>query len=301
MATRSGFIGQLIMICGKILQMNKSVTTYEPDNSIKRGYLSIFLEIFHDIKSNKWLTYQLFKRDFLAIYKQTFVGVMWLAVIPIANVGLFAVLNGAGILNTGKISVPYSIFAVSGILFWQLFSSCIMASCNALVNAGAMIIKINFSKKSLVIASIGQSILAFFVQVVVLGLLFFLYSIKPHITIILIPLFAVPVLLLALGLGFMISLLNGVFRDMANILAFCMTLLMFATPIFYAKPIDGLLAKLTQCNPLYYLISVPRDVILFERTLEWKGFWISSIAAALVFVVCLLVFHLTETRIAERV
>ena len=226
---------------------------------------------------------------------------MWLAIIPIANVGLFAVLSKAGILNTGKISVPYSIFAVSGILFWQLFSSCIIANSNSLVNAGTMIAKINFSKKSLIIASIGQPILAFFIQIVFLGLLFFLYSIKPHVTILLIPLFAIPVMLLALGLGFIISLLNGVFRDVANILAFCMTLLMFVTPIFYIKPVDGLLAKMTQFNLLYYLISVPRDIILFERTLEWKGFLFSSIAAVLVFVVCILVFHLTETRIAERV
>jgi lipopolysaccharide transport system permease protein len=283
------------------MQINKPVTTYEPDNSIKRGYLSIFLEIFRDIKSNRWLTYQLFKRDFLAIYKQTFVGVMWLAIIPMANVGLFAALSKAGILNTGKISVPYSIFAVSGLLFWQLFSSCIIASSNSLVNAGAMIVKINFSKKSLVIASIGQPILAFFVQILFLGLLFFIYSIKPHATMLLIPLYALPVVLLALGFGFITSLLNGIFRDVANILAFCMTLLMFATPIFYARPINGLLAQITQFNPLYYLVSVPRDIILFESTLEWKGFCISSIAAVLIFIMCLLVFHLTETRIAERV
>ena len=71
---------------------------------------------------------------------------------------------------------------------------------------------------------------------------------------------------------------------MANILAFCMTLLMFVTPIFYTKPVNGMLAKITQFNLLYYLISVPRDVILFESTTEWQGFCISSIVALLVFV-----------------
>jgi lipopolysaccharide transport system permease protein len=281
--------------------MSKFITTYEPDNSLKKGYLSIFAEIFHDIKSNRWLTYQLFKRDFLAIYKQTFVGVIWLVIIPFANVVLFATLGKAGILNTGKIAVPYSIFAVSGIIFWQLFSSCIMASSNALVNAGAMIVKINFSKKSLVIASMGQSILAFFVQAVFLTLLFILCGVKPHVTILLIPLLAIPVVLLALGLGFIVSLLNGIFRDVANVLAFCMTFLMFITPIFYIRPDNGLLAKVTQFNLLYYLISVPRDIVLFETTLEWNGFCISSIIAVFIFAVCLLVFHLTETRIAERV
>jgi len=54
-----------------------TITTYEPDNSLKKGYLSIFKEIFNEIKKNRWLTYQLFKRDFFAIYKQSFIGVFW--------------------------------------------------------------------------------------------------------------------------------------------------------------------------------------------------------------------------------
>jgi hypothetical protein len=48
------------------------ITTYEPDNSLKKGYLAIFGEIFNELKKNRWLTYQLFKRDFLTIYKQSY-------------------------------------------------------------------------------------------------------------------------------------------------------------------------------------------------------------------------------------
>ncbi len=64
--------------------MNKTIT-YEPDNSIKKGYISLWKEIFQELKSNKWLTLQLFKRDFFAIYKQSLVGVFWAFIVPIIN------------------------------------------------------------------------------------------------------------------------------------------------------------------------------------------------------------------------
>jgi len=46
---------------------------------------------------------------------------------------------------------------------------------------------------------------------------------------------------------------------------------------------------------------VPRELILRGTISELKGFIISSILSVIVFVACLLVFHLTETRVAERI
>jgi len=46
---------------------------------------------------------------------------------------------------------------------------------------------------------------------------------------------------------------------------------------------------------------VPRDLILMGTISEWKGFLTASILSVIVFMVCLVVFHLTETRVAERI
>jgi lipopolysaccharide transport system permease protein len=277
------------------------VTTYEPDNSLKKGYLSIFTEISNDIKKNKWLTYQLFKRDFFALYKQSFIGVLWAFIIPLVSVGTFILLNRSGIFSIGDINVPYPIYAILGMAFWQLFSTGLITSSNSLVKAGSMIAKINFSKKSLVIASAGQSIVSFLIQLTLVIILFIYYKIAPSTAILLIPLFMIPIMLLTLGLGFIFSLLNGIVRDIGNILSILMTFLMFLTPILYAKPPTGILAQITNYNPLYYLTSVPRELVLTGTITEWKGFLISSAISIIIFVICLIVFHLTETRVAERI
>ena len=106
------------------------VRTYEPDNSLKKGYLQIFSEIVQEVKANKWLIYQLFRRDFLAGYRQSFFGLLWAFIIPIVSVLIFLVLNQSGLFNLGSVSVPYPVFALFGLAFWQLFSAGIVAGSN---------------------------------------------------------------------------------------------------------------------------------------------------------------------------
>lgn len=281
--------------------MTETITTYEPDNSLKKGYLSIFSEIFNEFKENRWLTYQLFKRDFLTIYKQSLIGVLWAFIIPLVSVGTFIVLNQSGVFTIGDINVPYPIYAILGMAFWQLFSTGLIASSNSLVKAGPMIVKINFSKKSLVIASTGQSIISFLIQIGLVGILFVYYGFTPSIAILLIPIVVIPIVLFTLGLGFILSLLNGIVRDIGNLLSVLITFLMFLTPVLYAKPTTGILAQITTYNPLYYLVSTPRELVLMGTISEWKGFLIASIISVIIFMACLVIFHLTETRVAERI
>ncbi|MFH1776934.1 MAG: ABC transporter permease [Candidatus Omnitrophota bacterium] len=287
--------------------MNKKseiITTYEPDNSLKNGYLAIFKQIFFEIIKNRWLTYQLFKRDFLTLYKQSFVGIVWVFIVPLVSVGTFMVLNRSGIFTVGKINVPYPVYAILGIAFWQLFATGLTATSNSMVNAGAMIVKINFSKKSLVFASFGRAIISFLIQIALLSLLFVYYRIRPSIAILILPLLIIPMMLLSIGLGFIVSLLNGVIRDLGTMLPILLTFFMFLTPVLYAKPTTGMLCYITNYNILYYLVSVPRNILLtgvVNSNSDWNGFFISAIISFVVFVICLVIFHLTETRVAERI
>lgn len=277
------------------------IKTYEPDNSLKKGYFSIFSEIYYEIKNNRWLIFQLFKRDFYALYKQSFMGVLWAFIVPLVSVGTFVILNQSGIFSTGDISIPYPIYATMGMAFWQLFSAGLIASSTSLVNAGSMVTKINFSKKSLVIASTGQSIISFLIQFGLVLILCAILNYAPSIDILLTPLFVIPIILITLGIGFMLSIINGVMRDIGNIISLALTFLMFLTPVLYTRPAEGFLRTITNYNPMYYLISIPREAVLTGTMIDLKGYLLAIIISLVIFVSCLIAFHLTETRIAERI
>jgi lipopolysaccharide transport system permease protein len=276
-------------------------TTYEPDNSLKKGHLQVFKEIFGEIKKNRWLIYQLFRRDFLTIYRQSVFGVLWAFVVPLVSVSAFLLLNQSGVFKFSSGNVPYPVFALLGLAFWQLFATGLVSSSSSLVQAGAMITKINFSKKALVIASLGKTMISFVIQFSLALVAFAYFGILPNIAILLTPILFIPLLLITLGLSFILSILYGVLRDLESILPIAMTFLLFLTPIMYAIPSSGLLAEVARYNPLYYLVAVPRDIALAGSSDGWLGFLISSVLSVIIFLVCLVAFHLTETRLAERI
>ena len=278
------------------------IATYEPDNSLKKGYLSIFGEIVNEVKRNGWLTYQLFKRDFFAMYQQSFIGLVWIIILPLVNVATFLLLSRSGIFNLGDMPVPYPLYALLGMAFWQIFATGILSCGSSLTKAGEMILRINFSKKSLVMAEIGKPIISFVIQFVLVGILFVCYRVVPHHTIFLVPIVVLPVIVLTLGLGFMVALLNAIVRDTGNVLSLGMTLLMYLTPVLYARPQQmGLLGHITKYNPMYYFITAGRDLVLKGTLTEPKGFVISSLVSLVILLIALMMFHLTETRIAERI
>ena len=277
------------------------VATYEPDNSLKQGYLSIGNEIISEFITNRWLMWQLFKRDFFSMYKQSFIGVFWIILLPIVNVATLLMLSQSGILNIGEISVPYPLFAILGMAYWQIFSTGLLNCANSLSSAGDMIKRINFSRKSIVVAAMGKSIVAFLIQLLLVVVLFIFYRIVPHPGIMLLPFAILPLVLLTLGLGLIVALLNAIVRDIGSLLSVGLTLFMYLTPVLYAKPKAGLLAGLIQYNPLYYYIAAARDLALSGQIFELSGFLYSALFSIAVFILSLLIFHLTETRITERI
>jgi lipopolysaccharide transport system permease protein len=267
-----------------------------------------------ELRDNGYLTYQLFKRDVFAFYKQSLLGAFWIVFVPLITVATFVLLRGSGVVDAGRIDAPYPVFAVIGLGVWQLFSAGLVAGANSLVQGGEMISRINFSKKALVIASMGRTVVSFLVLVALALVMFGVYLSSgwawgPSPALLLAPLALLPTLLLTLGLSFYLALLNGVVRDIGTMLSMVVTFLMLLTPVLYEKPnpdagaarMARLLAEITRYNPMYYLVEAPRELVLQGRVADLRGFAFASAFSFVVFAVGLVSFHLTETRIAERI
>jgi lipopolysaccharide transport system permease protein len=291
---------------------DERITTYLPDNSLRRGYASLFSDIVRELVESRWLIYQMFKRELFAFYKQSLLGGLWLMILPLVTVGTFVLLRNSGVMNSESLYAPYPIYAGLGVAIWQLFSTGVVSGANSLVVGADMISRINFSKKSLVIAAMGRALASFAVMLLLVLVLLAVYAGRgfeyaPGWGALLAPIALVPIFLLTLGLSFYMALLNAIMRDVGSFLPMLLTFLMLLTPILYARPSPSadwaaqLMSVLTEYNPLYYLIAGPRDLAILGRISEWKGFGISSLLSLTIFVLSLIGFHLTEARVAERV
>jgi len=279
----------------------QKLTTYEPERLIKQGIISLWKEIFQDTKESKWLIRQLFLRDFKGQYSQSLLGVAWALIIPLVTLATFIVLRSSGFFNVGAIEVPYVIYALLGLSFWQLFVTGLVQSTNSLVGAGGMIKKINFPREALIFASFGSTIISFLLQIGVVFFLFVVYGFMPNWKFILFPLMVIPILLTSSGLGFICSIINGIIRDLGRVLTLGLTFLLFITPIAYELPESGFVAVLALINPLYHLSVAPRDITLTGTLSHPLGYFISCALSVFIFFFCWMAFHLAEPRIAERI
>jgi len=96
--------------------------------------------------------------------------------------------------------------------------------------------------------------------------------------------------------------LNAVTRDISNALGIIMYLGMFVTPIIYPPPTSWPMSFLINyVNPISSFVTASRD-LLIKGTITHPTIYLSSfILSFLLFLVGWRIFHLTESKVAERV
>lgn len=264
------------------------------------GY-RVWHEMVAELVDSHELVWRLFLRDFEAKYRQTVLGFLWALIMPLLTVGTFVFLNRAGILNIGKVDIPYPAYALLGLTVWQIFSGGLRACSNSIVAGGSMIVKINFPKEVFVLSSLGEALIETIVRLALTAFVFAIYKVVPAWTVVLFPFALIPLLLFTLGLGLMLSLLNAVFRDVANIVSLSTTFLLFVTPILYPEPKAAFFKAFTVFNPLAALVSGPRDLVVKGYLTQPVSYLFYSGLSLAIFLISWRLFHLAEIRIAERI
>lgn len=247
------------------------------------------------------LIWRLFRRDLSARYRQSVFGYVWAVLPAIVTTITFTYLRGSGTLPIGETDIPYPAYVLVGVSVWQLFASGLTQCAQSLINARGVIIHINFSREALVIAAFGESIFDFMIRMAVIAVVFLWYGIVPAWTVLLVPLVLVPLAFITLGLGFLLSLANGVFRDIGSSLPVILTFAMFLAPVVYPPATHGTKALLNYLNPVSPFIIATRDLISKGGLTQPYGLLGMTIASIIVLLIGWRVFDLAMSRVAERV
>lgn len=228
---------------------------------VRRGGVDGWQIMFQELAESRRLIWLLILRDISVRYRQSILGYVWALVPQIATVTVFAFLHSSRVLPIGGTKIPYIAYSLWGISVWQLFAGCLTNCANSLTASGSLVTKINFPREALVIAALGQPAFDFVVRLIPVITVFIWCGVLPSWESVFIPLLLVPVLLLALGLGFVLSIANLVIRDTANALGTALTIGMFLTPVLYPPPVRWPFYLINFCNPLSPLLAASQDLI----------------------------------------
>ena len=105
-------------------------------------------------------------RDVKVRYKQTWLGVIWAVIQPVATMVLFSVVFGH-LAKLPSDGIPYPIFAYAGLLPWQLFATALTNSSGSVVGSSSLISKVYFPRLVVPIASVASTLVDFAISFVV--------------------------------------------------------------------------------------------------------------------------------------
>ena len=272
---------------------------YTPDSTRRQGW-RIWITMTRELLNGRELIWRLIIRDVSARYRQSCLGYVWAILPPVATVGIFVVLARSKILPIGDTPLPYAAYALWGISVWQLFAGCLTSSTNSLVGAGSLISKINFSKETLVIASIGHPLFDFLIRLIPVVVVFIWYRVGLTWHVVLMPIILMPAVLLALGIGFVMSIANLVLRDIGNALGMALTFGIFLTPVLYPPPSEWPFSLLNILNPVSPILTASQDLIAYGSLNMPGAFLFSSVFSLLVFLLGWRFFALALPRVAQH-
>lgn len=160
-----------------------------------------------------------------------------------------------------RFDVPnYTLFLLSGILAWNLFSQGLVMGTNSILGSASLLKKVKVPATVFPAAVVGSVLVNFVLALIPYFIISIYMGLKPGIGLIALPVVLLPLLLFTYGAGLLLASLNVRFRDVSHVLEPITSMLFYGTPILY--PIDRLPEKfqaLVWLNPMSSYIEAIRQ------------------------------------------
>jgi len=171
-------------------------------------------------------------RDLRVRYAQTFLGLLWAFIQPLATLLIFVVIFGRALdVKTGDI--PYPVFALAGMSAWSYFAFVLNQSGTSIIGAQDMVKKVYFPRLVIPLSKAVVGFVDFFITFIFLMGLMIYYQVSLTANIFYFPLFFLLNVLAGLAVGIWTSALTIRFRDFQHVIPFVIQIGLYATPIAY--------------------------------------------------------------------
>ena len=240
-------------------------------------------------------------RDLKVRYKQTLLGASWAILQPFLTMVVFSIFFG-NLANVPSDGMPYPIFSYTALIPWTLFSKALQDASRSLVASSHMITKVYFPRMILPLASVLAGVVDFLIAFVVLIGMMIVYGIVPTGNIWTLPFFLLLALVTAVGVGFWLSALNVLYRDINYVLPFLTQFWMFLTPIAYpSSMVPQRFRALYALNPMTGVVEGFRWALLGTGQAPGMMTLVSTLVSLVLLISGMFYFKRMERLFADMV
>lgn len=240
-------------------------------------------------------------RDVKVKYKQAALGILWAILQPLIMMVMFTLIFSKA-LHVNSDGIPYPVFALSGLLIWNIFSNGLLNSANSMVTNANIIKKIYFPRLIIPMSAILTAMVDFFFALIIytIVLIYYHQDVSLLKLILYLPLAILLTIVTTFGLGTFLAALNIKFRDFQYLIPFLIQFLLFANPVLYStKSITNpWVNMLMKANPIASSIQLCRSIFT-GQLVNWQAVGAGSIVAILLLLMGVYTFRKTESYFAD--
>jgi len=251
------------------------------------------------------LILSLAKRELLARYKGSVLGLLWPFLTPAVMIVIFTLvfagIFGARFGSTGS-SWDYAIYLFCGLLPWTMFQETIQQSANTIVTHANLVKRVVFPLETLPTAQALAALAHQMFGTVALIIAALIIRGNLHPTILLFPLLLIPQFLFTLGAAWLIASLGVFLRDITQGIGLLLMAWLYLTPIIYPESIvPERFRTMVNLNPFTPLVRNYRRLFLDGLMPDWKGLAYFSVISVLLFVFGYWWFARTRKNFADLI
>ena len=267
---------------------------------------------FGEIWQHRDLIMLLVKREFVSKYKQTILGPAWAVIQPLLTTVVFTFIFGnvAHLADCG--AVPTFLFYMCGNIAWQFFAGCLTGTANTFVINRGIMGKVYFPRLCMPISTALSQLIAFGIQAVMFIIFLAIYLFIPQYKIginafaLMAPVLVLQMAILGMGVGIIISAATTKYRDLQFLVAFGVSLWMYATPVAYSMGLfksSAALNIIARANPMTPIIEMMRYGFLGSEagSLDWLSYGWSWVFTLAVFLLGVGLFNKVERNFMDTV
>lgn len=242
----------------------------------------------------KDLFFELVKKDVKLKYRNSALGVLWSMLNPL----LMMVVLSLVFMTLFKNDIPnFPVYVLIGRIIYQFFSESTSFAMDSIQANGALIRKVYVPKYFFPLSRICSSFVTTLIALVPLLFMMMVTGMKFQWINLLFILPLIYLFVVSAGIGLLLASINVFFRDMKHLYSIVTMIIMYMTPIFYpASIIPEQYMPLILLNPLYSIVEMFRDVVMFGTMPDPFYHMLAAIYAVMYFAAGLFVFYKTQNR-----
>lgn len=256
---------------------------------------------FRELYRYRELLYLLVVRNIKVRYKQSALGVAWVALQPLATMAIFTVIFGR-LAKLPSDGVPYAVFVLLGLVPFGYFSNTFSSASASIVAEGRVITKVYFPRLLIPVGESAALMVDAMVSLAVLVIVMLVYGMTPSGWAVFAPVVFLFGAAAALGPGLFFAALNVKYRDVRYTVPFLVQLWTYATPVVYPASLAPEEYKwILYVNPMTGVVEAFRACFIPGRPLEPGLMGISVSVGVILFLAGLYYFASVERGFADNI